>query len=271
MKPCLGIRTSTFTSALVLLGMIGLFLPASGQASLVPGWDFTGTLVAVSPDRPGHEFGGILTKPTGPFPASTISGSVWFNSHTPDSDPSHHVGQYNGAITALSYTITNIFGGPYQFNLDPNPSVPDAAGLWSGHTPAPLNSISVNADHTPSNQALHLSASVQNVVPATGIAPFPGDPGYFAQEFWINLVKPSASVFATDALPEIPPAPSLFSVYDAINNPLGQIRLGFLSGHDAPILVGTLTSLTVIPLPAAVYLFGTGVIGLAAFARRQGA
>jgi hypothetical protein len=45
--------------------------------------------------------------------------------------------------------------------------------------------------------------------------------------------------------------------------------LVFASGHGDHTLIGNLTSLTAIPIPAAVYLFGTGLIGLAAVARNR--
>jgi hypothetical protein len=256
-----------------LLGLIGLFLPASGQASLIT-WDFTGTLMGISPERPGHDFGGIMTKPVGPHERSRVAGRITFDPHTVDSNPDPHIGQFNNAIKDISYTVTTIWqpGDPYRFGLDPNPSQLAHPDLWPRGTyvPTPRNSIQINADPLTGNQAFRLEVSVRNVSPPTGIAPFPGDPGYLAREFWIDLIRPSQGVFTTDALGGTPPPPpSLFALYDAVTNHNGQFRLGFRSGHDAPILSGDLTSL--VPLPAAVYLFGTGVIGLVGFARRRAA
>jgi hypothetical protein len=147
--------------------------------------------------------------------------------------------------------VTNIFGAPYQF------------GFNSGGS---LNSIQVNANSTPANQSYIVSASVQNVVPNGPIVD--GD-NYLARDFHINLLKPTSSVFAGDALPETPPSLSPFSLYNLVSNPQGQFRLVFASGHGDHTLIGNLTSLTAIPIPAAVYLFGTGLIGLAAVARNR--
>jgi hypothetical protein len=111
-----------------------------------------------------------------------------------------------------------------------------------------------------------MSASVQNVVPAGPIVD--GDP-YFAREFFISLLNPSSSVFATDALPQTPPGLSPFSLYNSVNNPQGQFRLVFQSSHGDHTIIGNLTSLSAVPLPAAAWLFGSGVIGLIGLARRK--
>lgn len=232
----------------LLIGLLSLGMPAKGLAHSVT-FDFTGTVVAADP----HSLGGILTALTGPFPASTISGSFTFDSDTSDANGSNTIGQYNGAIENLSFAVTNIFGAPYQF------------GFNSG---GGLNSIAINASSTPANQSYVLSASVENLVPSGPIVD--GD-NYFARDFFINLLNPSGSVFSSDALPETPPSLSPFSLYSLVNNPQGQFRLVFASGHGDHTIIGNLTSLAVsaIPVPAAVYLFGTGIIGLAALARRR--
>jgi hypothetical protein len=113
-----------------------------------------------------------------------------------------------------------------------------------------------------------MSTSVQNLVPAGPIVD--GD-NYFAREFFIGLLKPSSSVFTTDALPLTPPGLSPFSLYDLVNNPQGQFRLVVARSHGDVTIMGNLTSLTLatVPIPAAVYLFGTGIICLIAMARRR--
>jgi hypothetical protein len=244
MKP----RFTAIAAGLFLLGMIGLLTPAIGQAHLVT-FDFTGTLAAADP----HSLGGILTGPTGPFPASTIVGSFTFEADTLDTNVSPTVGQYNAAIKSVSFSVTNIFGAPYQFGFN-------SAGS--------LNSIAVNANTTPANQSYILSASVQNTVPAGAIV---DGSNYFAREFYINLLKPSTAVFASDVLPETPPGLSPFSLYSNLANQDGQFRLVFDGHGDPHTLIGNLTSLTVsaVPIPAAVYLFGSGLIGLIGVARRR--
>jgi hypothetical protein len=244
MKP----RFAAVATGLLFLGLIGLLTPAMGRAHSVT-FNFTGELFASDP----HSIGGILTDPIGPFPRSTISGSFTFEADTLDTNASGTVGQYNGAIENLSLSVTNIFGAPYQFSFNP-------AG--------PLNTIQVNADPVAANQSYTMSASVQNTVPAGPIVD--GD-NYFATSFFINLLHPSSAVFASDALPETPPGLSPFSLYSNLTNQDGQFRLVFASGHADHTLIGNLTSLTVsaVPVPAAVYLFGSGLIGLIGLARRK--
>jgi hypothetical protein len=233
-------------AAVCALGLIALLTPASGRAHSVT-FDFTGTFVASDP----HSLGGILTSPAGPFPASTVSGSFTFNGDTTDANGSGTVGQYNGAIQSLSLSVTNLFGTPYQFGFN-------SAG--------PLNSIAVNSSATVANQSYVVSASVQNVVPTGPIVD--GD-NYFARDFFINLTRPTSSVFTSDALPQTPPSLAPFSLYHLVNNPNGQFRLVFASGHGDHTIIGNLNSLTVVPLPAAAWLFGSGVVGLIGLARRR--
>jgi hypothetical protein len=248
------LRFTAVAAGLFLLGLTGLFMPANARAHSVT-FDFTGTFVAAEP----HTLGNILTAPLGPFPASAISGSFTFNGDTVDSNGSGTIGQYNGTIEGLSFSVTKpITADAYQFGLD-----------LSGSSSRPVqNAIAVNANGTAVNQSYVMSASVQNVVPAGPIVD--GD-NYFAREFFISLLKPSSSVFATDALPETPPSLSPFSLYSLVNNPQGQFRLVFQSSHGDHVLFGNLNSLTQapVPLPAAVWLFGSGVIGLIGLARRK--
>jgi hypothetical protein len=244
---------ATVALAAFSLGFSGVLTPSIGGAHSVT-FDFTGTLVAATP----HTFGGMLTGPLGPFPASDISGSFTFNVDTSDANPGdHHIGQYDGAIETLSFSVTKpITGDVYQFGLD-----------LSGVSGRPVqNSIVVNADHTPANQAYVVSASVQNLVPSGPI--LDGD-NYFAREFFLNLLKPSSEVFTTDLLPETPPDHQLFSLYDAVLNPQGQFRIVFQSGHGDHTLIGNLTSLTAVPIPAAAWLFGSALAAMAGLARRK--
>lgn len=248
-------RTKELFVSLFLLAVTGLLVPATGGAHEIT-FNFQGTLAASDP----HALGNMLTDPVGPFPASAVTGSFAFESHTPDANPgSSTIGQYNGAIKALSVSVsTPIVEGAHQFDLD-----------LSGASGRPVeNSIVVNANPTPANQSYTVAASVQNVVPAGPIVD--GD-NYFAREFFLTLAKPSTGVFSSDVLSETPPDPALFSLYNLVNNPDGQFQIVFASSHGDHTLFGNLTSLTaaVVPVPAAVYLFGSGLIGLAGLARRK--
>ncbi len=239
------------------LGLVALTWPTIAVAHSVT-FDFTGTFAAADP----HSLGGIVTVPIAShpaYPSSTISGSFTFDTEAADSNGSGTIGQYNGVIESLSFSVMKpITGDAYQFGLD-----------LSGSSGRPVqNSIVVNANGIAVNQSYVMATSVQNVVPAGPIVD--GD-NYFAREFFISLLKPSSSVFATDALPLTPPGLSPFSLYDLVNNPQGQFRLVVARSHSDVTIMGNLTSLTLatVPIPAAVYLFGTGIICLVAMARRR--
>jgi hypothetical protein len=213
-------------------------------------FDFSGTVAAANP----HSLGGIFTVPVSSYPASRISGSFTFEADTLDSNGSGAVGFYNGAITSLSLSITKpITADAYQFGLN-------SAG--------PLNSIAVNASSVPANQSYILSASVQNLVPN---GPIVDGTNYFARDFFLNLLKPTGSVLASDVLPQAPPSLSPFSLYNLANYPQGQFRLVFASDHGDHTIIGNLTSLSLaaVPVPAAVWLFGSGLIGVLGIARRK--
>lgn len=237
---------TTAATGLFFFGLIGLFMPASGSAASAS-FIFTGELVAADP----HSIGGMVTEPTRLSPRSLASGFFTFDADTVDTNASGTVGQYNGAISSLWLSVTNMAGAPYLFSSNP-------AG--------PLNAIQVNADPLAANQSYTMSTSINNVVPSGPIVD--GD-NYYARDFFINLLNPTSSVFANDALSETPPGLSPFSPYCNLLNPDGQFRLVFASSQGDRTLIGNLTSLSAVPVPAAVWLFGSGLISLAGLARRK--
>lgn len=84
--------------------------------------------------------------------------------------------------------------------------------------------------------------------------PVPGAPG-LALRFRLELVDPSGGVFSNRALPMTPPSLSSFAT--------NRWRLVFENAHGTARIHGVLTSLTAVPLPAAVILFGAGLVALA--------
>ena len=246
------LRLKSVALFLAVVGLIGSIRPTTAHSVT---FDFTGTVVTADPSS----LGGIFPVPILSYPASTITGSFTFDATVPDSNGLGTVGLYDGAIQSLSLSVAKpITADAYEFNLD-----------LSGSSGRPVqNSILVNANGTAANQSYLLSASIQNLLPA---GPIVDGNNFFAREFFINLANPSSSVFVTDALPETPPDRSLFSLYSATANPNGQFRLVFGSPHGDHTLIGNLTSLSVsaVPIPAAVYLFGSGLATIAAFARRK--
>jgi hypothetical protein len=248
------VRGISWLFGFFLLGLVALTWPATAVAHSVT-FDFTGTFAAANP----HSLGGIFTVPIASYSPSTITGSFTFNTDIADSNGSGTVGQYNGTIQSLSFSVTKpITEDAYQFGLD-----------LSGSSGRPIqNSIVINTDGTAVNHSYVLSASVQNVLPNGAIVDG-GD--YFARDFFINLLKPTGSAVSTDALSETPPSLSPFSLYHAVNNPDGQFRLVFASSYGDHTIIGNLNSLTQapVPLPAAAWLFGSGLIALVGLARRK--
>jgi hypothetical protein len=73
--------------------------------------------------------------------------------------------------------------------------------------------------------------------------------------FRLELIDPSGNVFANTALPTTPPSLSSFAT--------NRWRLVFEDSTGTARIRGVFTSLTAVPLPAAVILFGAGLIALA--------
>lgn len=91
----------------------------------------------------------------------------------------------------------------------------------------------------------------------TTVTPLTGDPANYLSPrlFDIDLRGPK-TVFDSDALPTTVPSISSFT-----NN--NQWRLVFGPQGFGKVVSGTIASLTAVPLPAAVLLFGAGLVALA--------
>jgi hypothetical protein len=76
--------------------------------------------------------------------------------------------------------------------------------------------------------------------------------GVLPTSFQVSLTDPSGTVFSNLSLPTTPPSLSSFA--------MNQWRLDF--GGVGNYVVGSLAHLTAVPLPAAVILFGAGLISL---------
>ena len=76
--------------------------------------------------------------------------------------------------------------------------------------------------------------------------------GVLPTSFQFSLTDPSGKVFSSLSLPTTPPSLSSFA--------MNQWRLDF--GGAGNYVVGSLAHLTAVPLPAAVILFGAGLISL---------
>jgi len=81
-----------------------------------------------------------------------------------------------------------------------------------------------------------------------------GSPMLLNPSLFLIDLRGEDTVFSSDALPTTPPDLSAFSK-------LNDWRLVFSPG-EGRVVSGTLTSLTAVPLPAAVILFGAGLVAL---------
>lgn len=78
----------------------------------------------------------------------------------------------------------------------------------------------------------------------------------------IDVIDPSQSVFSNDTLPSTPPSLSAFAQRSASVAFTNRDALGNFLGFGS--VEGKLTSLSLVPIPPALLLFGTGVTLLAA-------
>lgn len=140
--------------------------------------------------------------------------------------------RYNGAITAFTGSL-----GAYN------------AVLGTGN-----NFIAVR-NNLPTGDHYIVSAP---------LAPVPSISGLTGLRFRMELIDPTGQVFNGTGLPTTPPSLSAFAT--------NRFRLIFEDANGTARLRGSLTSLTAVPLPAAVVLFGAGLValaGLGAGSRRQ--
>jgi len=155
----------------------------------------------------------------------TLSGSYTFNSSTVDSNTGATIGRYNGTVSNLGVNI----------------------GLYNATLGAGTNFIRV-VDHPVLPATAHTNDSYTMQAPVAG----PTVNGHTPRSFAIELVDPTRTAFSNDHLPTTPPSLASFATH--------TFRLVFNGGS----VIGTLNSLTAsaVPLPAAVILFGAGLIAL---------
>ncbi|TMQ28555.1 MAG: hypothetical protein E6K65_12410 [Nitrospirae bacterium] len=168
-----------------------------------------------------------------------VSGFYTFNSLTPDSNPTAN-GRYNNTITNLVVNLGPL-SGPTSYTA--------SLGVASPSNP---NFIAIQ------NQPFGPTSSDAYVVRAPVIGTFGTAPNTFsALSFRIELRDPDGGTFATDALPTTPPSLSSFST--------SRWRMVFQDIHTGQAkLIGSISRLAVspVPLPAAVILFGAGLVAL---------
>lgn len=152
--------------------------------------------------------------------------------------------------------------GSFTFN-SATPDVLPGDGSW-GLYPNPIQSMSVKVGNY--TATFSPGSSVMQVIKNPGLGDtfkvtlnsFSGSTvnGFTPTTFEMELVNPNGNVFTNDHLPSTPPSLSSFAS--------NQWRLVF-SGVGNRVQ-GALTSL--VPLPAAVWLFGAGLIALVGLGSR---
>ncbi len=174
------------------------------------------------------DVGSLLSSPAVPSPSfttsSTMSGTMTVN--TADGTAGNLNGSYN--IQSLSVTI-----GGYTASVGPTGTVNIRNGSGSG--------LAADRFEVSAPQSGNLT----------------GDPINFLlpRLFTINLRGPS-SIFGSDALPSSIPSISSFT-----NAKQFRLQFGPTNGANAQVQ-GEMTSLTTVPLPAGVVLFGVGLVAL---------
>jgi hypothetical protein len=162
----------------------------------------------------------------GPFSVNQpVTGSYTFEPTTSNTG-SGFTGRYNGALNGPS-TNLNVTIGTYVASL--------AAG-----------SNNIEVKNPPS-----LSADSYEV---EGLFSGPAVNSHNPKSFELELEKPSSNQFNGVLLPSTPPSVSSFTEK--------TFRLVFENGGNSRTVIVTLSTLTAVPLPTTVILFGAGLIAL---------
>jgi hypothetical protein len=171
---------------------------------------------------------------------------------------------FTGAVSDVHASLFPTFNtsqtltGSYTFNsLTPDSNPSGNIGRYNGTIQAltvNLGSYSATLGNSGSNfieiRNQPLSDRYELRAPLTG----PLVNGFSPLRFRIELIDPSATAFTSDLLPTTPPSLSSFAT--------SRFRIIFEDGNGNARVRGSLTSLTAVPLPAAVLLFGAGLIAL---------
>jgi hypothetical protein len=154
----------------------------------------------------------------------TLTGSFTFDNAIADSKTgSASTGRYNDAITSFNVNL----------------------GVWSA---------SLGSEGSHNNNVIKIGNGSSDTFEVR--APLSGDGvgSYEPLYFRLTLKDPSGTVFGDDSLPSTGPSLSSFAS--------DRFRIVFTSETGIAKVRGNLTSLTAVPLPASVIMFGAGLIAL---------
>ena len=207
------------------LSIKGLFLPAIALCSLLlSGNAAHAALVTYSFTGTMTDMSSAALTPTLSLvsPNNIMSGTFQFDNTTPASGP----GIYSGAVKNLSLTI-----GSYSVNV-PTMTTGLNGILISNNSPGDLWRL-------------------QTAVAGGGLIN-----GFTPYQFDLNVVDGSGTTLSSTALQNPP------SLGDLLSSPRWRVLFENGPGGDIVSVRGAISSLTAVPLPAAVLLFGAGLISL---------
>jgi hypothetical protein len=185
----------------------------------------------------------------------TITGSFIYDTNTslatgPDTDvpPGGNRGQYH------------FVGSPYGATIS----------LDSGYTYTAESEVIVEVqndfvlDATTFNEINgHIPQGTYDVLSIFAFLPNAGASGNSDVEWGINIVSDTSWFSGNTVIPDLPSTYNVYlqaDEYDSVNNVLGSVKTSF---DDST------SSVSAVPVPAAAWLFGSGLIGLIGVARHK--
>ncbi|ULA61511.1 MAG: hypothetical protein LZF60_340051 [Nitrospira sp.] len=208
----------------MVYGLLWMGAPAVSAEAAPVTFRFTGEITSVTP---------ALGAARGFNSGQSFSGFYTFEGTSPDSSPSPSTGNYRG-LTSFGINMAGQVIVPAQASTNPS------------------NGIRV----------FNNEGAIQDRYSLSAFGSGPEVAGWQFRQVSMDLLDPSQSVFSNDTLPSTPPSLSSFAQRSANFAFTNRDALGNFLGFGS--VEGRLTSLSLVPIPPAFLLFGTGVTLLAA-------
>ena len=194
---------------------------------------------AVGPDGQGIEYTGFAD-----YENELLRVEYTFDTNAVDLS----IDSTRGSYSILSANVTM---GELTYSLDPNSTA---------------SRVEIANDPDFDHYTLHIELTGPDIF-RTVVATGPGEsdvvdtdnplsPSYF----FLSLVDFSATAFSSDALPSTQPSSTDFRIHD-----MGIVFSGVEFIESFP----EIAEVTVVPVPTAIWLFGTGLLGLVGVAKRK--
>ena len=242
-----------------------MVLPVKAVHSAIIGFHFTGNMVVVDPN------GGVISNLGDPL--SPISANLNYNTDTGVGGSDMSI-TMSGGFWSSPATFHNIALQHDEVSNSINGSI---LVDWNGNTDMQMH---VNWDATGFLNAINTGLEVGDTISGSMLQKDTTGDGFFDTFIDVNSATPYsdtliASLFPGSALEGAAPLAatdaSLGLGYDIDGNFIGGTPFDGIKGL---INIGsgnslTVTSVSAVPVPAAVWLFGSGLIALAGFAKRK--